>query len=224
MFTANAAVVLDGTALLARFRHGERQAEEPHFEAAFRRLQAHGRIDAVRTLPEGITLEGAGDCVFDATRRLFWMGYGPRSDAAARDPVAGLFGIETLALELVDPRFYHMDTALVPLPGGEVIIVPEAFSADGLTAIRDRVAPDQRIELGLEDSVRLAANAVCVGRTIVLSCCSAGLRARLYERGYEVVADAAGLVPAQRRERILSHAAARSAERGAASSTMWREG
>jgi len=27
VFTANAAVVLDGTALLARFRHGERQAE-----------------------------------------------------------------------------------------------------------------------------------------------------------------------------------------------------
>ncbi len=88
VFTANAAVVLDGKALLARFRHPERQAEEPHFEAAFRKLQARGLIDAVRTLPEGVALEGAGDCVWDATRNLFWMGYGPRSDAAARDAVA----------------------------------------------------------------------------------------------------------------------------------------
>jgi N-dimethylarginine dimethylaminohydrolase len=192
VFTANAAVVLDGVALLARFRHGERQAEEPHYEAAFRRLQAHGHIDAVRKLPRDIMLEGAGDCVFDATRRMFWMGYGPRSDKAARDPVAEMFGIETLALELVDPRFYHMDTALVPLSGGDMMIVPEAFPADGLKAIYDRVAPDQRIVLDLDDSVRLAANAVCVGRTIVLSDCSANLRARLYERGYAVVATPLG--------------------------------
>ena len=188
VFTANAAVVLDGTVLLARFRHGERRAEEPHYEAAFRKLQAHGHVDTVHKLPESITLEGAGDCVFDATRRLFWMGYGPRSDATARAPVADMFGVDTFALELVDPRFYHMDTALVPLPGGEVMIVPEAFSADGRKLICERVDPDKRIELGLEDSVRLAANAVSIDRTVVLSGASANLRARLYERGYNVVA------------------------------------
>jgi N-dimethylarginine dimethylaminohydrolase len=188
VFTANAAVVLDGVALMARFRHAERQGEEPHFEAAFRRLQAHGQIDTVRKLPDNVMLEGAGDCVWDARRKMFWMGYGPRSDAAARDPVAEFFGRDALALELVDPRFYHMDTALVPLPGGEVVYVPEAFSAEGLTAIRDRINADQRIELKLEDSVRLAANAVCVDRHVVLSGCSDDLRRRLEERGYRVIA------------------------------------
>ena len=39
VFTANAAVVLDRKVLLARFRHPERQGEEPHFEAAFRSLR-----------------------------------------------------------------------------------------------------------------------------------------------------------------------------------------
>jgi N-dimethylarginine dimethylaminohydrolase len=188
VFTANAAVVLNGTALLARFRHPERQAEEPHFEAAFRKLQARGLVDAIRKLPDNVVLEGAGDCVWDETRSMFWMGYGPRSDASARAPVAEMFGVDVLALELADPRFYHMDTALVPLPGGEVMVVPEAFTAAGLAAIRDRVKPEQRIELALEDSVRLAANAVCVGDTVVLSGCSDDLRARLRERGYQVVA------------------------------------
>src|SRR4051812_28842471 len=42
VFTANAAVVLDRKVLLARFRHAERQAEEPHFEQAFRALQGRG--------------------------------------------------------------------------------------------------------------------------------------------------------------------------------------
>src|SRR6202045_4808892 len=35
VFTANSAVVLDGKALTARFRHPERRLEEPHFAAAF---------------------------------------------------------------------------------------------------------------------------------------------------------------------------------------------
>src|SRR5207244_11708643 len=61
VFTANAAVVLDRQALLARFRHPQRQREEAHFEAAFRALQARGLIDAVRKLPEDLVLEGAGD-------------------------------------------------------------------------------------------------------------------------------------------------------------------
>jgi N-dimethylarginine dimethylaminohydrolase len=188
VFTANAAVVLDRTALVARFRHPQRQAEEAHFDAAFRTLHTRGVIDAVRYLPEGLRLEGAGDCVFDATRNLFWLGYGPRSDAAAARVVEDVFGVEAVALELVDPRFYHMDTALCPLTRGEVMIVPEAFTPEGLAVIRKRVPADQRIEVDIEDACRLAANAVCVGDVIVLSECEPGLRARLEARGYEVIA------------------------------------
>jgi len=188
VFTANAAVVLDGKALLARFRHAQRQGEQPHFAAAFRRLQGRGLIDTIRTLPENVALEGAGDCVFDHTRNLFWMGYGPRSDAAAREHVADAFGVEVLALELADPRFYHMDTALCPLTNGEVIYVRGAFTPAGRAVIAERVAPDQRIELAADDAGRLAANAVSIGTDIVLSGCSERMRATLEERGYRVIA------------------------------------
>jgi N-dimethylarginine dimethylaminohydrolase len=187
VFTANAAIVLDRQVLLARFRHPERQGEEAHFEAAFRSLEARGLIDGVRTLPEGIVLEGAGDCVFDATRKLFWLGYGQRSDADAKGPVEQMFGQEVTALELADPRFYHMDTALSALPGGEVMYLPDAFTAAGRGEIRERVAAPQRIELGIEDGCRLAANAVCLGDTVVMSDASPRLRSELKERGYRVV-------------------------------------
>jgi N-dimethylarginine dimethylaminohydrolase len=188
VFTANAAVVLDRKALLARFRHPQRQGEEPHFETAFRSLEARGLLDAVETLPAGIVLEGAGDCVWDESRRLFWMGYGPRSDLAARGAVEATFGCETVALELADGRFYHMDTALCPLPGGEVMYLPFAFTAAGRAAIRERVAAHQRIEIGPDDGARLAANAVCLGGNLVMSGCSEKLRANLTERGYRVIA------------------------------------
>src|SRR5215470_7014524 len=183
VFTANAAVVLDGKALLARFRHAQRQGEEPHFAAAFRRLQGRGLIDTVRTMPADVALEGAGDCVFDHTRNLFWMGYGQRSDAAARDIVADEFAPEVVALELADERFYHMDTALCPLSGGEVLYYPGAFTSAGRAVIAERVSADDRIEIAFDDAIRLAVNAVCIGQDIVLSACSDTLRARLAERG-----------------------------------------
>ncbi len=187
VFTANAAVVLDRVALLARFRYPERQREEAYFEAAFRSLQGRGLIDAVRMLPAGLMLEGAGDCVWDEARGLFWIGFGPRSDAASKAVVEDMFGVGAIALELVDPRFYHMDTALSPLPGGEVIFVPDAFSPQGRAVIRDRVAATQLIEVGTEDACQLAANAVCVGNALMMSGCSERLRSELRERGYRVV-------------------------------------
>jgi N-dimethylarginine dimethylaminohydrolase len=187
VFTANSAVVLDRVALLARFRHPQRQREEKHFEATFRALRARGLIDAVKVLPDELVLEGAGDCVWDDTRGMFWLGFGPRSDASARDVVEDQFGVLAVALELVDPRFYHMDTALCPLTHGEVLYVPGAFTPLGQTMICDRVALALRIELTPEDAYQFAANTVCLGSTLVMSGCSANLRAELEERGYRVV-------------------------------------
>jgi N-dimethylarginine dimethylaminohydrolase len=187
VFTANAAVVLNGTALLARFRYPERQGEEPVFARAFEALRARGLITRVATMPDGVVLEGAGDCLFDAARDLFWMGFGPRSDAGAATVVAETFGVPVVPLQLVDPRFYHLDTALCPLPSGHVIYVPAAFTADGRKAIEAHVPEDKRIALDEADAVQFAANAVCVGQTIVMSRCSDALRERLTASGYEVV-------------------------------------
>ena len=61
-------------------------------------------------------LEGAGDCVWDKTPRPVsgWAMARARTRRRAM-PSPIRFGIETVALELADPRFYHMDTALAPL-------------------------------------------------------------------------------------------------------------
>ena len=114
------------------------------------------------------------------------MGYGPRSDAAARGAVEDVFGCEALALELADKRFYHMDTALAPLPGGEVMYLPEAFTAAG----RPRSATGSRgTNASDRHRGRLPAGGQCrlPGSYLVVSDCSERLRAELAERGYEVV-------------------------------------
>jgi N-dimethylarginine dimethylaminohydrolase len=94
VFTANAAVVMDGKALVATFKNRERQGEEPLYFAYFKQLQSQGRLTKVEMTPPDVILEGAGDCVWDEKRNLFWMGYGQRSDPAAQKVLEDFFGLD----------------------------------------------------------------------------------------------------------------------------------
>src|SRR5262245_16843017 len=127
-------------------------------------------------MPEGVALEGAGDCIYDRDRRLFWMGSGFRSEAAAAAVVERTFGVPCVALELADPSFYHLDTCFCALPCGAVIYYPGVFTDAARAGIERRVAPEQRIALDRANADRFAANAVCFGNVIVLSSCTDALK------------------------------------------------
>ena len=183
---ANAGIVLDRTALVAAFRHPQRQGEEAPFTAIFGRLHDRGLLDRVVRLPEGVFQEGAGDCIWDRTRRLAWTGYGPRSGHDAPAVIADTFNIDTVPLELATERFYHLDTCFCALPGGEVLFYPPAFTAKGVRAIRDRVAPELLLEASDEDASRFCVNAVALDRTVVMAQAAPALKDRLGARGYAV--------------------------------------
>lgn len=188
VFPANAAVVLDRTALLARFRHPERQGEEAPFRAAFEELRRQGVVDRIVDLPHGVFQEGAGDAIWDDQRQVFWAGWGPRSDRAARGAIAAVFGQRVVSLELATPQFYHLDTCFCPLSGGEVLYYPPAFTEEALTAIRRHVAPEKRIEAEAADAAAFSVNAVNIGRTVIMADPPEALRWRLESRGYQVTA------------------------------------
>lgn len=185
VFTANCAVVLDGKVLLARYLKPERAGEEAYGQKLFEQLRQRGEVDALHAMPPGVFFEGAGDAIFDAGRRIMWMGYGQRSCLQARDTVARVFGIPTLSLELIDPRFYHLDTCFCLLSGGEVLYYPPAFSEAGRAQIR-AVVGEQLIAAGSEDALHLGVNSVCIGRDVVMCHCSEPTRQALVARGYRV--------------------------------------
>jgi N-dimethylarginine dimethylaminohydrolase len=188
VFPANAAVVLDKTVVPARFRHPERQGEEAHFRRAFEDLRRRGVVRRIVDLPKDLFHEGAGDAIWDAGRGLFWGGWGPRSDRAAGEALAAVFGREIVLLELATPDFYHLDTCFCPLSGGEVLYYPPAFTAEGRRAIEAHVAPELRLKANEEDAAAFCVNAVNIGRTIVMARPPQRLRERLEARGYRVVA------------------------------------
>lgn len=184
VFTANAALVLDRKALLARFLCAERRGEEAHDRAFFQALRARGAIDEIVETPQGLVFEGAGDAIWDATRSVLWTGHGQRSSRDMQYVLAETYAVPTVALELVDPRFYHLDTCLCVLSGGEVIVHRPAFAAKSFGQIEELVGRDQLMVASDEDARHLAVNSVCLGRDVVLCHASAALRDALAERGY----------------------------------------
>jgi N-dimethylarginine dimethylaminohydrolase len=186
VFPANAAVVLNGRALVSRFRYPERQGEERHFMDEFLRMKDLGQFKDVAQQPKGVWQEGAGDCIWDGCRQMFWAGYGQRSSFEALASLKDFFGMPMKALELVSGRFYHLDTCFAPLSGGEVLYYPPAFSKTSLSVIRDHVPAHSRIEASDEDAARFAVNAVNFGREIVMAEPTTRLADELKERGYSV--------------------------------------
>ena len=178
VFTANAGSVMGRRAVPSRFRHPERQGEEQYFERWFRQ---HGY--AVTLLEEGLYFEGAGDLL--GFPGAWFGGYRQRSDIRAYARLSEIFQCEIIPVELVDPRFYHLDTCFCPLSGGELLYYPPAFDPYAQKVIAERITADRRLVVPHADALRFACNAVCIGKHVVLPDGCDGTTALLKERGYE---------------------------------------
>lgn len=187
VFPANSAIVLDGRMLLARFRHPERRGEEIHFRRFFETLTVRGILSEIGTLPESVFQEGAGDCLWDAARRMFWAAWGPRSSEAALSHIAEFFGQRVAGLELVTERFYHLDTCFNVLPGGEILYFPPALSARSQAVVAEHVPAAMRIEAMPEEAAAFSLNAVGIGRDLLMAEPPPRLRQILEERGYRCI-------------------------------------
>ncbi|ADV63638.1 amidinotransferase [Isosphaera pallida ATCC 43644] len=160
VFTANAGLVYGDLFLSSRFRHAVRQRETPYFDAWF---AAHGFT--VVTLPEGLYFEGAGDALFCG--ETLFAGYRHRSDSRSHQKVGELLGVHVLPMELVDPRFYHLDTCFCPLDPETALYHPGAFDEYGRKVITSHVP--RLIEAPPEEAASFCCNAVVVGRDVVLN-------------------------------------------------------
>ncbi|KOG90923.1 amidinotransferase, partial [Streptomyces varsoviensis] len=99
-----------------------------------------------------------------------WLlaGRGFRSSPLSHAEVQEYFGRPVIGLDLVDPRYYHLDTALCVLDadGDEIMYYPGAFSP-GSRAVLERLFPDALIAAEA-DAVALGLNAVSDGLHVLL--------------------------------------------------------
>jgi N-dimethylarginine dimethylaminohydrolase len=181
VFAANGGLVVGGRALGARFTHPERAAEGPAFQRWFQAGVAAGVLKEA-VVPVA-TNEGEGD--FLVVGDLILAGHGFRTQQAAHAEAQELFGVPVISLRLVDPRYYHLDTALAVLDDRTVAYYPGAFS-EGSREVLRQLFPDAVLATA-EDAAVLGLNAVSDGRNVVLPERATALAEELRLRGFTPV-------------------------------------
>ena len=182
VFAANGATVVDGRALAARFRYPERAAEADAYRDWLR--GAGFEVHDPR-----FTNEGEGDYLVTAERILAGTGF--RTDPSSHAEARELFGRPVTTLQLVDERYYHLDTALTVLDDGadghpaEIMYYPPAFSPSSRNVLEE-LYPDAIIATD-HDAEAFGLNAVSDGRHVLLSAQATQLTAQLRERGFQPI-------------------------------------
>ena len=178
VFTANAGIVSGRAFVPANFRHPERQPETPLDIAWF---EGHGYD--VRLLSDDVDLEGAGDAL--PFGDVLVAGYRLRSDAAAHAQVSKLLGVAVRSVELVDPRYYHIDITFCPLDSTRAIVWPGAWDEYGCR-VMEALVPEPLV-LEPEEAARFVANSVVVGRTVLMPACPPRIGRQLEGWGFTPV-------------------------------------
>ncbi|WP_350271640.1 dimethylargininase [Frondihabitans sucicola] len=182
VYSANGGFVLDGKAYGASFTYPERQPEGPAYMEWF---AANGYEVSV---PEQIN-EGEGD--FLLVGDVILAGTGFRSDSTSHEELARIFGREVITLKLINPSFYHLDTAIavldpVPVDGhSNIAYLESAFDEPSLAILRERY-PDA-ILVSEEDAAILGLNSYSDGYNVVIASRATGFEKQLRERGYNPI-------------------------------------
>ncbi|KDA06888.1 N-dimethylarginine dimethylaminohydrolase [Microbacterium sp. CH12i] len=187
VYTANGGFLIDGVAYAPKFRFTERAGEAPAFTDWFR---ANGFTTVV---PEEVN-EGEGDFLLVGNTILAGTGF--RSTGDSHREIGEVFGREVISLNLIDPRFYHLDTALTvldPVEGVEnsgperanIAYLPGAFDAASRAILEERY-PDA-ILVSDDDGAVFGLNSASDGYNVIISPRAKGFEAQLRERGYNPI-------------------------------------
>jgi len=180
VYAANGATMVDGVVYSARFRYAERAPEGPAYQKWF---ADRGYV----THTAAQVNEGEGDLL--TVGNLILAGTGFRTERAAHAEAQELFGRPVVSLELMDPHYYHLDTALAVLSSvasdPQIAYYPPAFS-QGSQAVLRQLFPDAVIATE-RDAVALGLNAVSDGQNVVVAPGAVDLADALRERGYTPV-------------------------------------
>ena len=177
---ANAATVVDGHTLPAKFANQQREAEVATHAEWHRR---NGIFYGARNMSQpGAVNEAEGD--FAILSRRILAGYGFRTSPQAHCELAALTGREVISLELVDPWLFHLDLALAILDDerDHIAYYPEAFSQPSREVLAE-LFPDALIA-NQHDAYAFGLNAVSDGLHVFIPSGARQLREDLAAAGY----------------------------------------
>ena len=175
VFTANAGFVWEKKFIVGNFRHDVRRGEAAYFENWFA-----SRNYEIFNLPEQNYFEGEGDLLMCAD--VMFAGYPIRSSTNSHQAIADIIQRQVLSLKLTNDWFYHLDTCFCPLSRSEAIYYPDAFDADALNILKNRIPT--LIPVAEEEARRFACNALVVEKNVIMNRGCAKIRGQLELLGF----------------------------------------
>lgn len=177
VYAANGAFSVDGRVYGARFKYPQRAGEAIAHQGFYR------TAGWPLTIGEQVN-EGEGDFAYlpGAYGGLVLAGYGFRTDPAAHAEAQEVLGRPVLSLHLVDPAFYHLDTALAVLDDGHIAYYPDAFSPASQRVLA-QLFPDA-VLADRADAEAFGLNLVSDGRHVILNTDAVAMGDKVREAGY----------------------------------------
>jgi N-dimethylarginine dimethylaminohydrolase len=176
VYAANGGFIANDIAVVTKFRFAER-ADESKAYADWMSSRGY------RPVTTRHVNEGQGDLLL--VGQMVLAGYGFRTDWRAHAEISSALGMPVVSLELVDPRFYHLDTALAVLDDHTIAYYPPAFSPAAQRQLH-ALFPDA-IVVGSADAYVLGLNVVSDGLHVVLPAAATGFAKQLDDAGFEPV-------------------------------------
>ncbi|MEV4275658.1 dimethylargininase [Actinoplanes xinjiangensis] len=178
VYSANGAFSVDGTVYGARFLYPQRAAEAVAHQAFYLAGETWKFI-----APEHVN-EGEGDFAYlpGAYGGIVLAGYGFRTEPSAHAEAQEVLGRPVVSLRLVDPAFYHLDTALAALDDRHVTYYPGAFSPASQRVLA-QLFPDA-VLADREDAEAFGLNLVSDGRNVILNTEAVAMGRKVRDAGY----------------------------------------
>jgi N-dimethylarginine dimethylaminohydrolase len=176
VYAANGGLIVGGSAVVARFKYPQRQRESTAY-AEWMRSQGWTPLQTHHVN------EGQGDLL--PVGEMILAGTGFRTDSRAHAEIATIFDRPVITLQLVDPRFYHLDTALAVLDESTIAYYPPAFAESSRTQLED-LFPDA-VVVDSADAYVFGLNAVSDGRHVVHPSAAVGFAEQLRRAGFEPI-------------------------------------
>lgn len=176
VFTADQGIIKNNRVLLSNFRYPERQGERSPYKKWF---LEHNFITL--SAPDDCFFEGHGEAIFWRDKLLLGVGF--RANKEAASAISKKLGIEVIPLQLVDPKFYHLDTCFFALNSETAFFYPQAFSESSQKMLQ-KVVP-QLFAFTNNEVTGFAANSIVTDHHVLINTGCPSFTRRIRQLGYE---------------------------------------
>lgn len=178
VFAADQAVIKNKNLVISNFHYSERRNEVKEYLPWFENQNFN-----IHYLPKKYFIEGSGECIWQ-NNRLF-VGTGFRNSPNVCKFLSKFLDVETVCLELVNPRYYHLDTCFFILNPEVAFYYPHALSKRSIEILKELIP--HLVPIKTEEAENFAANNLVTDHHVIMQKGNKEISEKVKNFGYEVV-------------------------------------